>query len=199
MYQKYSALIFDMDGTMVDSGQLHEKAWTATLNKFALPIDRKLMRSLTGVPTKETLEVVLKNFNLVSPVSLTEMVIYKEQFVHDHMDSFVKPTNLLKVASEYKHSHPLAIGTGAQTSEALRILGICGLLELFPIVVGADQVTRPKPAPDTFLRCSELLKINPKDCVVFEDSPLGLQAAEAAGMAGVDVLSTHQIMNEYFL
>jgi HAD superfamily hydrolase (TIGR01509 family) len=79
------------------------------------------------------------------------------------------------------------------------VLQQCGLGHYFDAVVGADQVNQPKPAPDTFLRCAELLGADASQCVVFEDSKLGLQAAARAGMAGVDVLLAHQIHNDYFV
>lgn len=199
MYDHYDALIFDMDGTLVDSGQLHEHAWTATLQKYAIPIDRLLMRSLAGVPTKGTIEILLEKFQVQVDASLDEMNDFKEYWVHQNMSRFVKPTALADVARQYHGQKPMAVGTGAYTQEAQTILQLCGLDHLVSIVVGADQVTNPKPAPDTFLRCAQLLGVNPRACVVFEDSKLGLQAAASAGMAGVDVLEVHQVVNDYFL
>ena len=93
----------------------------------------------------------------------------------------------------------MAVGTGAYTEEANTILKLCGLDQYVSAVVGADQVINPKPAPDTFLRCAELLGVTPEHCVVFEDSKLGLQAAASAGMVGIDVLLVHDIANDYFL
>ena len=199
MYDKYDALIFDMDGTLVDSGQLHEYAWSQTLLKYSIPIDRALMRSLAGVPTKGTIEILLKNFNLTATATLDEMNDFKESLVHEVMHKFVKPTALIDVAKKYHGIKPMAIGTGAYTPEAEPILKLCGLDVYIDAVVGADQVKNPKPAPDTFLRCAELLNIPPEKCVVFEDSKLGLQAAASAGMAGIDVLLVHAIQNDYFL
>ena len=199
MYDQYAALIFDMDGTLVDSGQLHEYAWTATLKKYGIPIDRPLMRSLAGVPTKGTIEILLEKFGITASASLDEMNDFKEQVVHDSMHLYVKPTALIDVAQRYHGKKPMAIGTGAYTEEANKILALCGLDKYIDVVVGADQVQNPKPAPDTFLRCAELLGIDPAQCVVFEDSKLGLQAAASAGMAGIDVLLVHAIENDYFL
>lgn len=199
MYDQYAALIFDMDGTLVDSGQLHEFAWTAMLNKYGIPIDRPLMRSLAGVSTKGTIEILLEKFNLKVEASLDEMNDFKEQVVHDNMHKYVKPTALIEVAQRYHGKKPMAIGTGAYTQEAITIIGLCGLDKYIQVVVGADQVQNPKPAPDTFLRCAELLGVDATQCVVFEDSKLGLQAAASAGMAGIDVLLVHAVENDYFL
>ncbi len=199
MYDHYEALIFDMDGTLVDSGQLHEFAWTAMLTRYGIPIDRSFMRSLAGVPTKGTIQILLEKFSLKVQASLDEMNDYKEQLVHENMHKYVKPTALLEVAQKYHGLKPMAIGTGAYTQEAKTILNICGLDKYVSVIVGADQVQNPKPAPDTFLLCAELLNVNPKNCVVFEDSQLGLQAAASAGMAGIDVLLVHGVKNDYFL
>lgn len=199
MYDHYDALIFDMDGTLVDSGQLHEVAWTSTLDKYGIPLDRPFMRSLAGVPTKGTIEILLEKFNITATASLDEMNDYKEKVVHENMHKYVKPTALMEVAQRYHGIKPMAVGTGAYTQEAETILKICGLDKYIDAVVGADQVQHPKPAPDTFLRCAHLLNVDPTRCVVFEDSKLGLQAAAAAGMAGIDVLLVHAIENDYFL
>ncbi len=199
MYDQFDALIFDMDGTLVDSGRLHEHAWTVMLNHYGIPVDRQLMRSLAGVPTKATIEMLLKEFKLATPASLDEMNEYKERIVREYMHGFVKPTALIELVKKYHGVKRMAVGTGASTSEATTILRMCKLDIYMDAIVGADQVVNPKPAPDIFLRCAELMKVNPNTCVVFEDSQLGLQAATNAGMKAVDVLEAHQIVNEYFL
>ncbi|MBK9441233.1 MAG: beta-phosphoglucomutase family hydrolase [Comamonadaceae bacterium] len=198
MYDDYLALIFDMDGTLVDSGQLHEFSWTATLNKFGIPIDGPLMRTLAGVPTRDTLEILIKKFDCQVTASIDEMNEFKQLCVRDNLHRFVQPTALIDVVKKYHGKKLMAIGTGANTPEALLVLKQCGLNAFIQVVVGADQVENPKPAPDTFLRCAELMGVSASQCVVFEDSQLGLQAAAQAGMVGIDVLLIHGIHNDYF-
>lgn len=199
MYHRFEAIIFDMDGTLVDSGKLHEVAWTEALTHFSIPVDRPLMRSLAGVPSRETIEILLEKFDCKISATLAEVQAYKEQVVREKMHLHVKPTALLEIITEYRGSKPIAVGTGAYSEDAKTMLDVCGILEMVDVIVGADQVKRPKPAPDTFLKCAELMNAKPERCVVFEDSQLGLEAARNAGMAAVDVFREFNIVNDYYL
>ncbi|WP_111979338.1 HAD family hydrolase [Algibacillus agarilyticus] len=199
MYDQFKAIIFDMDGTLVDSGKLHENAWSQTLNHYGIPIDSALMHSLAGVPTKETVLFLANHFKMTLSVSADEVNDYKESIVKETLHIYVKPTKLAEFAKENSGKRPMAIGTGAYTEEAKAVLAACGLTELIDHVVGADQVNNPKPAPDTFLRCAELMQTAPEDCIVFEDAQAGIKAAKDAGMFCVDVHESLNIVNDYFL
>lgn len=199
MFDRFKGFIFDMDGTLVDSGQLHELAWTETLKHYDLPIDRGYMRSLAGVPTVETIERIIKRFDCEVAATVQEMNRFKEAKVKQNFHSFVKPTALLSLVKQYQGKVPMSVGTGASTSEAKEVLAVCGLDDLMDHVIGADRVSNPKPAPDTFLLCANLMGVAPEECVVFEDAKAGLEAAERAGMIAVDVLQTFSIKNDYFL
>lgn len=195
----FCGLVFDMDGTLVESGSLHEIAWRETLTNFNLPIDAPLMNSLAGVPTRETLLRVSAHTRhpLIAP--LEEINAFKEALVAKLAPHYVKATALADLARQHHGHLPMAVGTGADTAEARRILEHCGILPLFDIVIGSDQVANPKPAPDTFLACATHMRCEPGECVVFEDADLGLEAARAAGMTAIDVRTEFKFINDYFL
>lgn len=199
MFEAFTGIIFDMDGTLVDSGQLHEVAWIQTLDHYGIPVDRSLMRGLAGVPSQATVDKLRDHFSVETQFSSTEISLYKETLVQNMACDYVKPTALQEQARRFVGVKPMSVGTGAGTQEAENILRWCGLRDMIGPVVGADQVLNPKPAPDTFLRCAELMGVAPEECVVLEDSALGFQAAKQAGMVVIDVLETFGIRNDYFL
>lgn len=193
------ALIFDMDGTLVDSGQLHEFAWTRALERFGLPVDASYMRSLAGVPSVLTVEMIVERFNIKTFVDPKEVSGFKGKVVDEVIGQYIKPTALVELVRKYNGILPMAVGTGASTSEAKAVLEACGLQNEFACVVGFDQVAHGKPAPDTFLRCAQLIGVSAAECLVFEDAPHGLVAAESAGMLAINVADKFGIINDYFM
>lgn len=87
----------------------------------------------------------------------------------------------------------MSVGTGGLRRLALKTLEIVGLKDYFEVLVCSEDVVNHKPHPDTFLRCAELMGAKPKDCEVFEDGILGIQAAETAGMMVTDVRDYYEV------
>jgi beta-phosphoglucomutase-like phosphatase (HAD superfamily) len=98
----------------------------------------------------------------------------------------LKPiTEVVEFAKSKFERHPLSVASGGERGIVERTLSIIGVSELFPIVVVTDDVPRGKPHPDMFLLAAEKMGVRPVDCLVIEDSPLGILAAERAGMGSV--------------
>jgi HAD superfamily hydrolase (TIGR01509 family) len=116
-----------------------------------------------------------------------KMAVYKEDqyFLNIHK---TKPVNqVMEVFEQNYGKMPIACGTGADRRIATRTLEVIGLLNKVDAIVTSDDVTHGKPHPETFLRCAELLVVDPHFCQVFEDGDPGIEAAKAAGMMVTDV------------
>ena len=182
-------LIFDLDGTVANSMQNHFEAWSAAVSPFGIDFTGELFLTLTGMPKAATIIRLNELFGTdmnTDEVGKAKAKVYKE---------LVTKTQEIKVVTDvvrkYHGKLPMSIGTGSTQIGAKRTLSILGMEHYFNPIITADDVMNFKPSPDTFLKCAELMGVEPKDCVVFEDGILGIQAAESVGMMVVDV-------NDYF-
>ncbi|RXJ71063.1 fructose-1-phosphate/6-phosphogluconate phosphatase [Veronia nyctiphanis] len=184
-YDDYSALIFDLDGTLLDSMPAHYQAWQQTADEYGFEVDLDWYHSRAGSPTLLTAKVLVEKLGLdVEPKTLADR---KNAIFNGMADMDVMVLPAAEIARHYHGKKPMAVGTGTLTEIAEKLLRKAGLLELFDVIVGADQVDNPKPAPDTFLKCASLMGAEKARCVVFEDAVFGIEAAKAAGMDVVDV------------
>lgn len=176
----YQGIIFDMDGTLVDSMGSHLIAWEKTCDAFGFPFDREYMYKLGGVPTRKTVEILNDAFDKahdVEKVSAYKEVTWKQL---DHTPTLIADT--LAVFNHYYPTMPVSIGTGAEREDAEALLRYHGLFDKITALVTATDVTHGKPHPETFLTAAGNMNVSPEKCVVFEDTRIGLEAAHRAGM-----------------
>lgn len=179
------ALIFDLDGTLSDSLPVHMATWNSLGETFGFIFEDRIVHEMTGMPTIAFAERLVSENNLA--ISPEELVKLKQQAFWNSV-GLVKPVDLVvNIVKQYYGLLPMAVGTGASHRSALLQLDTLGLTRFFDAIVTADDVINHKPHPDTFLKCAEMMGVEPKYCQVFEDGILGMQAASTAGMMVSDV------------
>jgi beta-phosphoglucomutase-like phosphatase (HAD superfamily) len=182
----YSAFIFDCDGTLADSMPLHQKAWISALRKYGATLDFswELFMSRAGKTIELTVAELNAEFGLALDPSLVSAAQRAE---YDALAVGVQPLDeVVAYARERAQAGcPVSVASGGDALTVRRTLNTIGVADLFPIVVTAEEVAHGKPAPDLFLLAAERMGVAPADCLVFEDSLLGITAAERAGMGAV--------------
>ena len=179
------ALIFDCDGTLVDSMPLHMKAWEVAFKYFNEKFNFPFLYSLKGMKEVEIIKLYNKNFGMA--IEAEDMVAKKHDYFLENINS-VKPIEpVVNIAKEYFGKLPLAVVSGSVKEIVYKELQVVGILHLFNKIFTANDSFKPKPAPNIFFAAAKNINVLPEYCLVFEDGDAGLEAAEKAGMKSVDV------------
>jgi HAD superfamily hydrolase (TIGR01509 family) len=181
----FAGVIFDCDGTLADTMPLHYAAWCAALSTRGAALSEALFYELGGVPTLRIVEILNERFGYaLPPAALAEE---KEAAYELLLPRALPVPRVVALVREYHGRFPLAVASGGLRRLVDKTVAALGLLDRFAAICTAEDVSRGKPAPDLFLLAASRLAVPPTDCVVFEDSDLGLEAARRAGMQSVDV------------
>lgn len=177
---KAEALIFDLDGTLADTMPVHFWAYKNILRDFGIDFTPEIFAQLAGIPAVGTIAKLNEMFG--TRMNAEEVGHFKEAEYEKIMHKMKPILPVVELAKKYHGVLPMAVGTGGYKRLAWKTMEICGLDKYFDILVSTEDVARPKPFPDTFLKCADRMGVNPAVCEVFEDAQLGIQAAKAAGM-----------------
>jgi len=187
--QNVKGLIFDLDGTIANTMQNHFLSWRKAVSPYEIDFTADLFKSLTGKPREATILKLNEMFNTnMDPEKVGKV---KGDTFKEMVNETKEITIVADVIRKYHTILPMSIGTGSTRNGAKKTLEVTKMTSFFDIVITANDIQNPKPHPETFLKCAELMSVAPKDCIVFEDGILGMQAAKTAGMQVIDV-------NDYF-
>ncbi|RLE47829.1 HAD family phosphatase [Candidatus Woesearchaeota archaeon] len=186
------AVIFDMDGVLVNTIPFHKQAWKAFCKKYNFEYsEEELNRILPGKTTAHLLRLLFGKD--LSEEEIKRLAQEKGEFYRGFS---YKNLELIKGAVPFleeltKNKIPIAIGTSGSPNNVSFIMNNTPLKNYFEVIVDSSQVTKSKPDPEVFLTAAKKIGAEPKDCIVFEDSLAGIEAAKRAGMKAIGLTTTH--------
>lgn len=178
-------LIFDCDGTLVDTMPLHIESWEEAFTQIGLKLPEDFIDRFKGIPSAD----IVRKYNLEFNTDLDPdgTAALKNSIVKKKIP-FAKPIQkIVNIAIEYKGKLPMAVASGGNRTNVYTSLETIGLEDHFDTVVTSNDNVKPKPFPDIFLEAAKRIGVEPENCLVFEDGDMGIDAAHKAGMPVIDV------------
>jgi beta-phosphoglucomutase family hydrolase len=181
----FQAYLFDCDGTIADSMPLHYMAWKKALAEWDCEFDEKLFYAWGGMPVSEIVQTLNKNHGLSMPVEAVSR--RKESLYFELLPQLKAVAEVLEHVNAEHGRIPFAVVSGSTRESVTASLDALNILDRFDTLVCAGDYERSKPDPEAFLLAAARLGVPPENCLVFEDTEMGIQAATAAGMASVKI------------
>lgn len=189
---RFTAAIFDMDGTMIENMSYHKKAWQEFFRRHGVHLgDDEFQQKISGKKNDEICELVFGRH--VHDDELNDYAAEKEALYKELYRGEIKEVDGLTTFVDTLQARGVktAIATTAPKDNREFVLASLDLNGKFDVILGDEHVTNGKPHPEIYLETARRLGVDPADCVVFEDSPPGVQAGKAAGMSVVGLLTSH--------
>ena len=181
----FKAYLFDCDGTIADSMPLHYVAWKQALARWNCEFDEQTFYAWGGMPTAEIVATLNKMQGLTMAVEA--VCLEKENLYYEMLPQLKAIAEVVEHIEAQHRRIPFAVVSGGTLEAVTASLTAVNLIDKFDVFVCVGDYKKGKPDPEPFLLAAEKLRVNPKDCLVFEDTEMGIQAATAAGMSSVRI------------
>lgn len=185
------ALLFDLNGTMIDDMQYHIRAWHRIINELGFDISLERTKEECYGKNDELLERIFPgrfSAEEIKRMSFEKEAAYQNEY-KPHLALLPGLADFLQMSKA--GNIPMAIGSAAIMYNIDFVLDGLAIRSYFDAIISADHVVKSKPDPETYLACAALLGVNPQDCIVFEDSTKGVLSALNANMKAVAITSLH--------
>ncbi len=190
MFSNY-CVIFDMDGVLIDSGSLHFESWVKIAKEMGVKFSKKFFEQVFGQQSTTIIRKLVGS--KVDQILVEQWAILKENHYREIARNKLEPLpGVIQILSELKRvGFKLAVGSSGPPENVALTLNTLNITKYFDTIITAAEVEKGKPEPDVFLIVAKTLKIKPKNCLVIEDAPVGIEAAKRAGMLSVALTTTH--------
>ena len=178
-------LIFDCDGTLVDTMPIHFKAWSITTKKYGLIFPEDRFYALGGVSPFEVLRILSSEQGI--KIDFEGVTREKESLYMQLISEAKEIPEVMEIVRANYGKKPMAVASGGTSETVVGILNHCSIQQYFDIIVTSEDVENPKPAPDTFLEAARRMNVAPEKCQAYEDADMGIKAIIAAGMEAIDI------------
>ena len=191
LLQNYKGLVFDCDGTLINSMEFYYNGWIPLYDKYNLNFPKERFYALAGVPVRRIIEIILEENNRSFDDSFVDSFLNEKKLINDSRRSKGEaPTEITCVTKIVKSLYgklPMAVASSGQKFLVQEDLKNHDLLKYFQTVVTIEDVINGKPAPDIYLEACRRIKVAPENCIGYEDAVLGISSLQAANVAAVDV------------
>ncbi|MFH1504312.1 MAG: beta-phosphoglucomutase family hydrolase [Candidatus Omnitrophota bacterium] len=194
---KFKGAIFDLDGVIVDTVPLHFKAWKRMFNEYGKSFDfDEYKNKVDGIPRIDGARAVLSN---LSEQELDQAAAKKQDYFLEFLDiEEIKVYQSTAALTRELRDAGVKRSVISSSKNCRQILERVNLIDLYDVIITGNDIKKGKPEPDVFLLAAEKLGLEPKECVVFEDAVLGVEAAKRANMkcVGIDRYNSPQRLNK---
>jgi len=187
------ACIFDLDGVVVDTAGYHYIAWSEIAKNLGFEFSKANNERLKGVSRMKSLDILLDTGHMVLDDIHKAKLAEKKNNIYLEYILKMTPSEIFPGVREFigeVKNRDIKTAIGSASKNTMTILDRLQIAHLFDTIVDGTKVTKAKPDPEIFLKCAEELKVDPSNCIVFEDAEAGIEAALAAGMKCVGVGNT---------
>ncbi|MBB2200674.1 HAD family hydrolase [Gluconacetobacter tumulisoli] len=183
--ENVAGLIFDCDGTLVNTPPIYARAWEKGFAESGVRMPAEWFMARAGMSDHVLMDAFASDFKALFDRKSAVRTMRKAFF--EDIGALTEIDHVARIARDNHGRRPMAVASGGARIIVESCLEATGLIDLFDAIVTIEDVAHPKPAPDLFLRAAEVMGVSPAECMVFEDTPSGLEAASRAGMRGIDI------------